>query len=292
MMKRRRFLQLAGTAAAGAAVRTSAFASLIHDREVFIAIGGKSLGAGEVIRVRTGERVRFQFVHAGGSEEVYLHLPGHRFTVIALDGHPVPTRAAVDVLSLAAGERIHAKVEMSRPGNWILGSVDDAERAGGRSVRVVYPDQDGSAQWHPPASLDWSYARFSGRNRDVPLPAQTIEMLLEKRPGSGDRSSHWIVDGQAGSDIEQLSFRTGRRYRVRMMNATDRAQPVQLPHHKFVLTRVNQVPVSGIIKDTVRLERYNVIEADLVTRSPGQNKPQISPLCSFGAPVEMTKGRL
>jgi hypothetical protein len=53
---------------------------------------------------------------------------------------------------------------------------------------------------------------------------------------------------------------------LRMMNATDRSHPVRLPQHNFALTRVNQIPVSGIIKDTVRLERYNVIEADVVTR--------------------------
>jgi FtsP/CotA-like multicopper oxidase with cupredoxin domain len=263
MMKRRRFLQLAGTAAAGAAVRTSAFASLIHSQEIFVAIGGKSLGAGEAIRVRTGEQVRFHFVHAGGSEEIHLHLPGHRFTVIALDGYPVPTRAAVDVLSLAAGERIHSVVEMRKPGNWILGSVDDAERTGGRSVRVVYGNQDGPAAWHPPAAVDWSYARFGASNRDVALPDQTIEMLMERRPGLG---VHWIIDGQTCSDIDQLSFQPELRCRVRMMNATDRALPVQLPQHNFRLTRVNQVPVSGIIKDTVRVERYNVIEADLVER--------------------------
>jgi FtsP/CotA-like multicopper oxidase with cupredoxin domain len=266
MMKRRRFLQLAGTVAAGSAVRTPSFASLIQDREVFIRIGDKSLGAEETIRIRAGEQVRFQFVHAGVSEEVHLHLPGHRFTVIALDGYPVPTRAAVDVVSLAAGERIHAMVEMSRPGNWILGSVDDSERAGGRSVCVVYDDQDGPAQWLPPAVVDWSYARFSGRHRAVPLADQTIEMLLEKRLGSGDRGVHWIINGQSCSDIDDLCFPPGLRYRVRMMNATDRAHPVQLPQHKFVLTRVNQVPVSGIIKDTVRLEHYNVIEADVVER--------------------------
>ena len=39
-----------------------------------------------------------------------------------------------------------------------------------------------------------------------------------------------------------------------MMNATDRAHPVHLPRHSFALTRVNQIPVSGIIKDTVRLD--------------------------------------
>jgi FtsP/CotA-like multicopper oxidase with cupredoxin domain len=265
-MKRRRFLQLAGTVAAGAAVGAPSSASLVQDREVLIRIGDKSLGAGEAIRVRGGEQVRFHLVHAGASEEIHLNLPGHRFTVIALDGYKVPTRAAVDVLSLAAGERIDAMVEMSRPGNWILGSMNDAERDGGRSVRVVYVDQEGPAAWHPPAVLDWSYARFSGINRAVPLPDQTIEMLLEKRTGLGNRGAHWIINGQSCSDIDHLCFESGLRHRLRMMNGTDRAYAVQLPRHKFMLTRVNQVPVSGIIKDTVRLERYNVIEADVVER--------------------------
>jgi FtsP/CotA-like multicopper oxidase with cupredoxin domain len=266
MMKRRRFLQLAGTAAAAAAARTSSFASLVQDREVLITVSGKSLGVNNTIPVRTGDHVRFHFVHAGGSDEIHLHLPGHRFTVIALDGYSVPTPAAVDVLSLAAGERIRATVEMSRPGNWILGSVDDADRAGGRSVRIDYGDRYGHAQWRPPAALDWSYARFSGIDRALPLSGQTVEMMLEERPGTGDRGVYWIVDGKAGSNIAQLSFKPGRRYRVRMMNATDRAYPVRLPQHNLALTRVNQIPVSGIVKDTVRVERYNVIEADVVTR--------------------------
>jgi len=260
-MKRRCFLQLAGTAAAGAAVRASSFAALTQAPEVIIRIGGKSLGA-EEIRVRTGEQVRFHFVHGGGSGEVHLHLPGHRFTVVALDRKPVPTRATVEVLSLAAGEGVQAIVEMSKPGNWILGSLDDAERAGGRSVQVAYDQQNGPAEWQPPAAVDWSYARFSGVNRSAPVPDQTIEMLLEKRAAG----LHWIIDGQSCPDVGHLSFQPGRRYRLRMMNATDRAHPVRLPQHNFALTRVNQIPVSGIIKETVRLERFNVIEADVMER--------------------------
>ena len=131
-MKRRRFLQLAASAAAGAAVRTTAFASLNHDQEVFLVIRDQSLGAGDAVRVRAGERVRFHFVHAGGSEDVHLHLPGHLFTVIALDGNRVPTPAAVDVLSLARGERIEAIVEMNNPAKldaWLA----QRRRAGGRA---------------------------------------------------------------------------------------------------------------------------------------------------------------
>jgi FtsP/CotA-like multicopper oxidase with cupredoxin domain len=258
-MKRRRFLQLAAGTAAAAAVHTTAFASVNREQEIFLAIRGRMLDAGDAIRVRAGERVRFHFVHAGAPDDVHLHLPGHSFHVVALDGNPVPTPAAVDVLSLARGERIEAIAEMNNPGNWTLGSLNDAERAGGLAVRVAYASQNDPAQWQPPPAVDWSYARFSATTRLIPSPDQTIEMLLEK--------SQWVIDGQSHTDIDHLSFQPGRRYRLLMMNATDRAHPVRLPGYNLQLTRVNQIPVSGIIKDTIRLEHYNVIEADVLRRS-------------------------
>jgi FtsP/CotA-like multicopper oxidase with cupredoxin domain len=171
----------------------------------------------------------------------------------------VPTPAAVEALSLVRGERIEAMVEMNNPGHWTLGSLNNAERADGLSICVAYAAQNGPAQWHPPASVDWSYARFSATDRVIPPADQTIEMLLEK--------NHWIIDGHSHTDLDHLSFQPGRRYRLRMMNATDRAHPVRLPGYNLQLTRVNQISVSGIIKDTIRLERYNVIEADVLRRS-------------------------
>jgi FtsP/CotA-like multicopper oxidase with cupredoxin domain len=176
--------------------------------------------------------------------------------VVALDGNLVPTPAEVDVLSLVRGERIHATVEMDSPGNWTLGSVNDAERATGLGVEVAYANQNGLVRWQAPAAVDWSYARFSAINRAVSTADQTVEMMFEK-----DR---WVIDGQVHGDLDHLSFPPSRRYRVRMMNATHRAQPVCLRGCKLALTRVNQIPVSGIIKETVRLERYNVIEADVL----------------------------
>jgi len=246
-MKRRRFLQLAAGAAAGAVIRPAS------GQEVFVKIGDGKLGPGEALRVRSGERVLFHFRHAGGSEDVLLHLPGHRFTVIALDGIAVPTRARVDVLSLTAGERIDAMVEMNAPGNCILGSLEDAARAAGLGIAVGYENHDGPPRWLAPTAVDWHYARFSASDRLVPEPDQVIEMLLEKQ---------WIINGQAIPDINDLALRRGRRYRLRMMNATARPCSVHL-RRGFELTRVNQIPVSGIFKDTVRLDGYSVVEADI-----------------------------
>jgi FtsP/CotA-like multicopper oxidase with cupredoxin domain len=247
MMKRRRFLQLAAGAAAGAVIRPAS------GQEVFMTIGDRKPGPRETLRVRCGERVLFHFRHAGASEDVLLHLPGHRFTVIALDGIAVPTRAAVDVLSLTAGERIDAMVEMNAPGNWLLGSLDNVARAAGLGIVVGYENYDGPARWLAPAAVDWHYARFSAAGRLIPKPDQMIEMVLENQ---------WILDGQPIPDINDLNLGRGRRYRLRMMNATARPYPVHL-RRGFELTRVNQIPVSGIFKDTVRLDGYSVVEADV-----------------------------
>ena len=59
-------------------------------------LGDRMLGHGEPIRVRQGERVLFRLLNASASMGISLALPGHRFTVIALDGNPVPTPATVD----------------------------------------------------------------------------------------------------------------------------------------------------------------------------------------------------
>src|SRR6516165_10538871 len=85
----------------------------------------KMLGHGEPVRVRQGERVLFRLLNASATENIRLALPGHRFTVLSLDGNPVPTAAAVDVVSFAPAERADVIAEMNRPGIWIMGEVED-----------------------------------------------------------------------------------------------------------------------------------------------------------------------
>jgi FtsP/CotA-like multicopper oxidase with cupredoxin domain len=238
-MKRRRFLQLAACAAGGAVIRPASA------KEVYMTVGARTLGPG-ALRVRAGDHVLFHFLHTGRSEDVSLHLPGHRFSVIALDGNPVPTRVAVDVLSLTAGERIDAMVEMNAPGNWLLSSLENAARGSGLGIVVTYEDHDGPPCWQAPSAIDWHYARFSAACSAAPEPDEVIEMLFEK---------------QRIPNINDLKLHPRRRYRLRMMNATAGACSVRL-NRRFELTRVNQIPVSGIFKDTARLEGYGVLDVD------------------------------
>lgn len=92
-------------------------------------INDRALGNGEAIRVREGQRVLFRILNAGATMRHQIAFAGHRFTVISLDGNPVATPRAVEVLSLGPAERADAIVAMNSPGVWILGDLDDQIRS-------------------------------------------------------------------------------------------------------------------------------------------------------------------
>jgi|ERR1700678_2136451 hypothetical protein len=112
----------------------------------------------------------------------------------------------------------------------------------------------------PLAAFDASHSR-----RSAVEPDQIIEMLLEKR---SDGVYQWTIDGRP-HPTDALFLQRGRRYRLRIMNATGGVHTVSLRNHSFELKRIHQVPVSGIFRDTLRLERYNVVEADVLISRPG-----------------------
>jgi hypothetical protein len=60
-------------------------------------INGRMLGHGEPVRVKPGERVLFHVLNASATEIRSVALPGHSFTVVALDGNPVRTPVSVPV---------------------------------------------------------------------------------------------------------------------------------------------------------------------------------------------------
>jgi FtsP/CotA-like multicopper oxidase with cupredoxin domain len=117
----------------------------------------------------------------------------------------------------------------------------------------------------PLAAFDAAHAGFGAGRRSAVEPDQMIEMLLEKRSNG---VYQWTIDGRP-HPTDALFLQRGRRYRLRIMNATGGVHTVSLRNHSFELKRIHQVPVSGIFRDTLRLERYNVVEADVLISRPG-----------------------
>jgi FtsP/CotA-like multicopper oxidase with cupredoxin domain len=259
-------------------------------------INDKSLGAGDPIRVKPGQRVLFHFLNASAIENRRIALGGHKFQVIALDGNPVPTPALVETLTLGAGERICALVEMNNPGIWILGAPEDPIRTAGLGILVEYANQHRQAQWIKPASLAWDYTLFghpvAGASaapspnraslfgtRSAPSDsstapssssdAQNIDMIFEKIPGGAGKFNTFTVNGKPYPHENEFVLHQGQRYRLTFRNRTDDAHPVHLHRHQLELVDVNGKPTSGVIKDTVIVPFYGRASVEFTANQPG-----------------------
>ena len=236
-------------------------------------VNGRMLGHGEPVRVKSGERVLFHILNGSATEIRSLALPGHSFRVIALDGNPVPNPASVPVLWLGTAERISAIVEMSHPGVWILGDLDDDDRRHGMGIVVEYAGHTGKPQWAAPAPYHWNYLRFA-RSEAAAQPDDTFEMMFAKENAAEEGFNRWTINGVAypmTGEIAPALFhvKQGKRYRIRMRNASDDIHPIHLHRHSFEITRFAGQSASGIFKDVLMLGGYQEAEIDFVADNPG-----------------------
>jgi FtsP/CotA-like multicopper oxidase with cupredoxin domain len=234
-------------------------------------INDKSLGSGEPIRVREGQRVLFHLLNASAIENRRIALSGHKFRIVALDGNPVPTPAVTESILLGAGERADALVEMNNPGIWIMGATEDAIRGNGLGIVVEYANQHRQPQWVKPASLRFDYAAFGyGPVGPTPkTPDHILDMVFEKIPGGSGKFNTWLVNGKPYPHDREFVLEKGLRYRLIFRNRTDDAHPLHLHRHQLELTEINGRPTSGVIKDTVVVPYYGRAAVDFTADQPG-----------------------
>ena len=235
----------------------------------YATFNGHMLGAGEPIRVRKGERVLMRLLNASATENVVLALPGHSFRVIAMDGNPVPNPHSVEVLSIAVAERIDAIVEMNTPGVWVLGSTIAAERAKGLGIVIEYAGSTGQSVWRDPAPADWDYSIFAA-NEPAPDPAETFVLTFRDAGAlDGAKFDTWTINGDAWPKVKPMMVDRGKRYRMIFRNASGDQHPMHLHRHSFEVTKIDDKPMSGLLKDVINVMPLQTVAVDFVADNPG-----------------------
>jgi FtsP/CotA-like multicopper oxidase with cupredoxin domain len=259
------------------AMKVSLAKGMPHGYEVgyrYFTINGRMLGHGDPVRVKQGERVLFHVLNGSATEIRSLALPVHSFKVVALDGNAVPTPAEVPVLWLGTAERISAIVEMNHPGVWIMGDLADDDRGHGMGIVVEYAGHGTKPVWTPPKPFHWNYTRFARADASGPSPDETLEMIFAKDNAAEEGFNRWTINGLSypmTQEVVPASFhlKQGRRYRLRMRNASDDIHPIHLHRHSFELTKVAGIPTAGVMKDVVMVGGYQEVEVDFTADNPG-----------------------
>ena len=237
-------------------------------------INGRMLGHGEPIRVKLGQRVLLHVLNGSATELRSLALPGHMFDVVAMDGNPLPKPVRVPVLWLGTAERVSAIVEMNHPGVWVLGDTADDDRHHGMGIVVEYAGQKHNPQWLPPQQFHWNYAKFGNSAVHPSQPDETFEMTFAKNNAALAGFNQWTINGTPYPDNQmmgtaQFHLKEGKRYRIRMRNASDDIHPIHLHRHSFELVRVAGQQTSGVVKDVVMLGGYQEAEIEFIADNPG-----------------------
>ncbi len=237
-------------------------------------INGRMLGHGDPVRVKPGEHVLFHILNGSATEIRSLALPGHLFRVVALDGNPVPNPATVPVLWLGTGERVSAVVEMKHPGVWVMGDLEDEDRKRGMGIVVEYAGRSGKPVWIAPAKAKWDYSQFAKPGAKAAEPDQIFEMTFVKDNAAEEGFNRWTINAVAYPMTNESSpaafhLTQGKRYRIRMKNASDDVHPVHLHRHSFELMNIAGKSAAGVVKDVVMLGGYQTAEVDFVADNPG-----------------------
>jgi FtsP/CotA-like multicopper oxidase with cupredoxin domain len=259
------------------AMKASLAKGMPHGYEVgyrYFTVNGRMLGHGEPVRVKQGERVLFHILNGSATEIRSVALPGHSFKVVALDGNAVPAPAEVPVLWLGTAERISAIVEMTHPGVWVMGDLVDDDRGHGMGIVVEYSGQRGKPLWTSPKPFHWNYARFAKSGTTALPPDDTFEMTFAKNNAAEGGFNRWTINGASFPMTQRIvpssfQLKQGKRYRIRMRNASDDIHPIHLHRHSFELTKIAGTPMAGVMKDVVMLGGYQEAEIDFTADNPG-----------------------
>jgi FtsP/CotA-like multicopper oxidase with cupredoxin domain len=230
------------------------------------------LGAGEPIRVKQGQRVLMRLLNASATENVVLALPGHQFTILAMDGNPVPNPKKVEVLSLAVAERVDAVVEMNAPGVWVLGSILEKSRQMGLGIVVEYAGQKGAPVWNDPAPAVWDYSQFAGpaaSPSDSPADETFTLTFRDIGPKTGSQFDIWTINNKSWPQVDPLMVQAGKRYRMILRNGSGDQHPIHLHRHTFEVVRIGNKRLSGLMKDVINIMPLDTVEVDFVANNPG-----------------------
>jgi len=105
---------------------------------------------------------------------------------------------------------------------------------------LEYAGRRGKPRWVKPACAQRDYTRF-GKPGTTVAPDELIEMTFAKRQAAAQGFNVWALNGAAFEMARMevmFRLRLGKRYRLRLHNASDDIHPLHLHCHSFELTKI------------------------------------------------------
>jgi len=232
-------------------------------------INGKSGDSVEPLKVKEGETVRIRLANMGYLSH-NLHLHGHNFKVVAIDGQELnePQEIKDQLISIAPGERYDIEFTANNPGTWYLECHGDTEGTEGMKAMIQY---EGSSESKDQSNQSeklplFNYINYGGTETGKFTLDQEYDVEYTMDLNGNNTDNVWTINGKSFPETTGLNVEKGDLVKVTLVNnspaGTDTTAPTGVNHpmhlhgHSFQVLSKNGKPVEGspIIKDTILLE--------------------------------------
>ncbi|EPY12308.1 MULTISPECIES: multicopper oxidase family protein [unclassified Paenibacillus] len=247
-----------------------------HDMSMYdlFTMNGKSGDAIEPLMVKQGEKVRIRLINAGYLSH-QMHLQGHEFKVIAMDGQSVNSPAVIQdqVISIAPGERYDLEFVADNPGTWLLDEHSKEERA--RNMRAVIHYEDFTQQAAKSDAWEtlpqFNLAAYGKMAETAFTLDQTYDQQVMMNLNTEMRNGEMVytINGKVFPDTDKIKVAKGDKVMVTFVNQSPTDDhPMHLHGHFFQVLSRNGQPLQGspVVKDTLNVkpgEQYVIaFEAD------------------------------
>jgi FtsP/CotA-like multicopper oxidase with cupredoxin domain len=87
----------------------------------------------------------------------------------------------------------------------------------------------------------------------------------------GHEFNKWVVNDKSWPNVDPLMVKAGKRYRIVFHSGHEDGHPLHLHRHSFEVVKAGGKPMSGLIKDVVRVPRDGTTEIEFVANNPGDS---------------------
>ncbi|WP_170972245.1 multicopper oxidase family protein [Bacillus yapensis] len=252
--------------------------SMGHDMSAYdiFTMNGKSGDSIEPLKVKEGEVVRIRLANVGYvSHNIHLH--GHKFKVVAIDGQELnePKEIENELVAIAPGERYDIEFTANNPGEWYLECHGDMEGTEGMKALIQY---EGNNESKDQSNQSESLPVFNFVNYGAPTTGEftldqkyDIEYTMDLNGNNMDNI--WSINGKSFPNIDGLNVKKGDLVKVTLINNSPEGidHPMHLHGHFFQVLSKNGKPVEGspVVKDTINLKSGDEYVVAFKADNPG-----------------------
>lgn len=234
-----------------------------HDMSMYdvFTMNGKSGDLIEPVKVKEGETVRIRLANVGYMSH-NIHLHGHKFKVVAIDGQELnePQEIQDQLIAIAPGERYDIEFVANNPGSWYLECHGDMEGTKGMRATIQYEgvsestDQSNQSEDLPV----FSFANY-GASKDSGFTLnQKFDVEYKMDLNGNNMDNIWTINGKSFPDIEGLNVKEGDLVKVKLVNNSPAGNdhPMHLHGHFFQVLSKNGKAIEGtpVVKDTINVK--------------------------------------